>query len=393
MSHDLDYLLPYATPRQREFIEATKACNGNMAKADAMLGVSNGLVSRGIMSAKTKAAAHGAAPGHFNDGTAPGYRMGKVTIQRGPSGVERVWERQHPEQENLDALMARCEERLQDFPRFAPLTLYSTDLNPKLVNFLGLFDLHIGERISSDDPKECWDIATAKTVVMRAVDDALARAPRAEKLVLCFGGDAIHYDGLLPVTPKSRHVLHSDGDFDDMVDAVLDVAVSTIDRALAGHNHVYLIWAEGNHDEASSVWMRKLLARVYSDEPRLTVVQSKIPWYALLFGKVMIGVGHGHKAKLNRYPGIFANMFREMWGMATYAYSHRGHEHHYSAKEQDGMLSTQHPSLAPSDDYASGLGLTSRRGCLMVTYHEEFGEVERRTVRPEMLMEEWNDQP
>ena len=30
-------------------------------------------------------------------------------------------------------------------------------------------------------------------------------------------------------------------------------------------------------------------------------------------------------------------------------------------------------------------GLISRRGCLMVTYHDEYGEVSRNTTRPEML--------
>jgi hypothetical protein len=148
---------------------------------------------------------------------------------------------------------------------------------------------------------------------------------------------------------------------------------------------VYLIWAEGNHDEASSLWMRKMLARMYADEPRLTVVQSKIPYYALQFGQVMIGVHHGHKAKLTRYSGIFANMFRKMWGATTYAYGHRGHEHHIHEKEMDGMISTQHPSMAPSDDYASGMGLISRRGCMLITYHDSFGEVARNTTRPEML--------
>ncbi len=49
------------------------------------------------------------------------------------------------------------------------------------------------------------------------------------------------------------------------------------------------------------------------------------------------------------------------------------------------MVATQHPSLAPSDDYALSKGLISRRGCMMLTYHDEYGEVSRCTTRPEML--------
>jgi len=376
-------LKDYATDRQKEVIDAVIEM-GTQAGAAKKLGVVNNAVFEAVQAVKKKAARAGYAPGHFVDGVAPGYLMGKVTVQRGPGGVERVWERQSPEGVKLDAIMDRCEERLKDFPRFGISTPPAPATAP-LTNFLGLFDLHIGEKISSDDPASRWDIPTAKATIKASVAHAIKVAPEAKRMVLCFGGDAIHYDGLLPVTPKSRHVLHSDGDFDDMVDAVLDVAVFSIDLALKTYGEVHLIWAEGNHDEASSVWMRKMLARIYCDEPRLNVVQSKIPYYALQFGQVMIAVHHGHKAKLTRYAGIFANTFRKMWGETTYAYGHRGHEHHYNGKEADGMIATQHPSLAPSDDYALGMGLVSRRGCLLITYHDRYGEVFRNTTRPEML--------
>jgi hypothetical protein len=363
--------------------------HGSYRAAEQALGLGHDAVRMAIKRLENAAARVGHAPGHFTGGVAPGYNMGKVTIQRMERDEEGrllgvTWERMHPEAKRLDEIIERCEERLQDFPRFAPIPAPAPASAP-LTNFLGLFDLHIGEKISSDDPQGRWDIATAKATITGTVAHAIAVAPKAKRMVLCFGGDAAHYDGLLPVTPKSRHVLHSDGDFDDMVDAVLDVAVFSIDLALRTHEEVHLIWAEGNHDEASSVWMRKMLARIYADEPRLTVVQSKVPYYALLFGKVMICVHHGHGAKLTNYAGIFAAMFRSMWGQATYAYAHRGHEHHIHEKEKDGMLSTQHPSLAPSDDYALGMGLVSRRGCMLITYHDEYGEVARNTTRPEML--------
>lgn len=63
-----------------------------------------------------EAARRGIAPGHFNAGTAPGYFMTKVTVQRGPSGeVERTWERQAPEDHQREeamqaALQAMCAE-------------------------------------------------------------------------------------------------------------------------------------------------------------------------------------------------------------------------------------------------------------------------------------------
>lgn len=376
----------WASDAQWNAFKATEA-HGSARAAERALGMTNDAIGAPLRRFQKLAALHGYAPGYWDDGVPAGYRLGKVTLQRrNPDGTNR-WERLHPEEEQQEAFMARCDDRLKDYVRFKFLKppKASGGRYDKLTNFLGLFDLHIGEKITSDDPAARWDIATAKRTIKASVDHAISVAPKAKRFVLCFGGDAIHYDGLLPVTPKSRHVLHSDGDFDDMVDAVLDVAIYSIDLALTTHEEVHLIWAEGNHDEASSVWMRKMLARIYIDEPRLSVVQSRIPYYVLQFGQVMIGVHHGHKAKLTRFAGIFANMFRKIWGATTYAYGHRGHEHHLHAKEMDGMVSTQHPALPPSDDYASGLGLVSRRGCLMVTYDDDYGQVCENTTRPEML--------
>lgn len=376
-------LKPFATERQWELMSAYEE-HGSYQKAGGALGVSAGNISDATRIVKSKAAAAGYAPGHFSDGVAPGYRMGKVTIQRGPGGVERVWERQHPEAVQLEALMARCEERLKDFPRFKPIEPPAPRAG-NLTNFLGLFDLHIGEKISSDDPQGRWDLAIAKRTIIGSAAHAMKVAPKAKRLVLCFGGDAMHYDSVTPVTPTSKHVLHSDGDFDDMVDATLDIALAVIDEGLRTHEEVHLIWATGNHDLSTSRMLRKMFGRLYADEPRLKVVQSRLDYYALQFGKVMLCVHHGHGAKLTDFASIFASMFREMWGATVYAYGHRGHEHHIHSKEKGGMVSTQHPSLAPSDDYALGKGLISRRGCIMTTYHDEYGEVGQNTTRPEML--------
>lgn len=376
-------LREWATPRQAEFMDAI-AEHGTAGAAEKALGLSYGAVSKSMTGLRKRAAQMGYAPGHWTAGVAPGYRMGKVTVQRTPAGVERVWERQHPEQVRLEQMIERCEERLKDFPRFEPIKPPPILAAP-LTNFIGLFDLHIGAKITADDPLACWDIATAKRTIVNSVAYAIDTSPKAKRLVICFGGDVGHYDGLEPVTPRSKHVLHSDGSFDDLVDACLEVATDVIDMGLRTHEEVYVIWAEGNHDQASSVWMRKMLPRIYANEPRLTVVQSKTPFYALSFGKVMLCVHHGHGAKLVDYAGIFASLYRQMWGQTDYAYGHRGHEHHIHGKEKGGMIAIQHPSLCPPDDYAGGKGLSSHRGCMMMTYHDEYGEVSCRTTRPEML--------
>lgn len=185
------------TDRQREIFDAVVR-HGGMRPAARALDVAYNNVFECITDLKAKAASMGYAPGHWTAGVAPGYRMGKVTVQRTPAGVERVWERQHPEAVSLEAIIDRCEERLKAFPRLKILAA-PKPVSAPLTNFLGLFDLHIGEKISADDPAGCWDIAIARRTIVDCATHAILTAPKAKRLVLCFGGDAAHYDGLEPV--------------------------------------------------------------------------------------------------------------------------------------------------------------------------------------------------
>jgi len=83
-------LYEYATPRQREFLDAI-AQHGSARAANVALGLSSDVVGKSLRRLKAFAARMGYAPGHFENGTAPGYVMGKVTVQRAGDGtVERT---------------------------------------------------------------------------------------------------------------------------------------------------------------------------------------------------------------------------------------------------------------------------------------------------------------
>ena len=94
-------LYDYATPRQKEFLDAIEQY-GSATAANKALGLSTDVVTKSMRRLRAHAAQQGYAPGHFEHGVAPGYAMGKVTVQRGPDGlVERTWERQSPDRQNL----------------------------------------------------------------------------------------------------------------------------------------------------------------------------------------------------------------------------------------------------------------------------------------------------
>ena len=111
----------WVTETQIKYLEAVKEHGGQNAAARA-LGVAKSSVNEAIATYRKEAARRGHAPGHFNDGVAPGFLMGKVTIQRGPSGVERVWERQSPDSEaQAERLQAIKAGLLDGLPPVAPL--------------------------------------------------------------------------------------------------------------------------------------------------------------------------------------------------------------------------------------------------------------------------------
>src|SRR5206468_4710306 len=92
-------LREYATPQQAIYFDAIIEHGGKRPAARA-LKVAKSIIDGAMERLEKAAARQGYAPGHFESGTAAGFSMGKVTVQRGPSGaVERTWERQSPDQE------------------------------------------------------------------------------------------------------------------------------------------------------------------------------------------------------------------------------------------------------------------------------------------------------
>jgi len=249
-----------------------------------------------------------------------------------------------------------------------------------------LTDAHLGclawgEETRSDD----WDTDIAEQTVMRWFGQAIETAPQAHTGILAQLGDLLHHDGLESVTPTSHNVLDADTRFQRLVRIAVRVLRHSIGLMLKKHQHVHVVMAEGNHDQASSVWLREVFAALFEDEPRVTVDTSPDPYYVVEWGRTMIGFHHGHKVKMPELSKALVGKFPEVYGRTQYRYGHAGHLHHVEAKEDQLMILEQHPTLAARDAHASRLGYINQRGANVITYHRESGEVARSTIRPEMI--------
>jgi len=213
-------------------------------------------------------------------------------------------------------------------------------------------------------------------------------APPAATAFISQLGDWVHSDGsngMAAVTNLHQNPLDQDGRYSKIVGVAIRVLRRLVDFALARHDKVVLLLAEGNHDLSTSVLLRAMFRALYENEPRVEVIDSELPYYAYQHGNTMLGWHHGHCKKKEQLPLLFAAQFPKMWGNTTKRAIHCGHLHHIDEREHNGVTVVQHPTLAARDAHSARHGYISGRSAKVISYHKEFGEVARSTITPEMF--------
>jgi hypothetical protein len=254
-----------------------------------------------------------------------------------------------------------------------------------LLNVYTITDYHFGMLAWKAETGDDWDTNIAEETLLAWFERSISLAPDAESCVLAQIGDFLHFDGLESITPSSGHNLDADTRFSRLVRVAIRTVARVIDMLLAKYQNVYVLMAEGNHDLASSVWLRELFAARYENEPRVTVETRPDPYYCYEHGLTSLFWHHGHKHRMSGLDAVFVAKFRDVFGRTKHSYAHTGHLHHRDLKETNLMIVEQHRTLAGADAYASRGGWMSGRSSTVITYHKEYGEVGRITVSPEML--------
>jgi len=252
----------------------------------------------------------------------------------------------------------------------------------ELLNLYNVTDFHIGMKAWVEETGADWDIKIARDVLMEYVEEAVSRTPKADVSIVSQLGDFFHYDGLDAVTPTSGHLLDADTRYAKMVREGIEVLKYFIERLREESNHVVVLMAEGNHDIASSLWLRELFSAYYSNASDVTVINNVAPFYSYVFGDVGLFFHHGHKVKFNDLPTFFASRFHKEYGATKYRYIHCGHLHHKKVFEHPLAEVEQHQTLAAPDAYAAREGYNSHRSAQVITYHKCHGEYGRQTIRP-----------
>lgn len=346
-------------------------------------------VELGAGAEASRAAMQGFAPDH--DMThivpAPFVVRGTSTLY-GEDGKPRMqWVKTRLDDKLVDeAIRAAVAAMTADIPRVKP-TKKPKQTEAQLCTVYTLTDCHVGMKAWAPETGADWDLEIAEQVLTDAIDYLVDASPAATTCVVNQLGDWLHADGLSPVTPTSGHILDVDSRYSQVVRVATRILRRVIDKALTKHAKVIVVMAEGNHDMASSVWLRHLFALLYEREPRVVVLDSEIPYYVHVHGATMLCFHHGHLKKNDQLPLLFAAQYPREWGATTKRYAHTGHRHHTEEKEHSGMSVVQHATIAARDAYAARGGWIAERKIKAITYHSAYGETGTVTVTPEMLQD------
>ncbi|WP_421461323.1 oxidoreductase [Agrobacterium tumefaciens] len=400
--------MPLPTEELRRRADAYRE-HGTLVKAAAALGIGKSALAESIKRA-AEAGLLGAEP------VLPGFRISRISntpsgtfIQQAPERGERFevptghvvkgvsalvdaegrviqqWQKTAVETEGqLVAFRAMVEGLKEDLPRITIMPA-PQHVEDELLNQFVVTDSHFGMLAHREETGADYDLRLAEQLLLDWFAAAVAGAPQAHTAVLAQLGDLLHHDALESVTPAHKHVLDADSRLHKVVRVVIRTLRRVVDMLLQKHKHVHVVMASGNHDPASSVWVRELLATIYENEPRVTVDTSPMLYYAYKWGDTALFYHHGHKRGVAQVDATLAGMFREMFGQSKYAFAHVGHLHSDEGRKSALMYVERHETLAAPDAYAAGGGWLSGRSAKVITYSRRYGEVARATLRPEMV--------
>jgi hypothetical protein len=308
-------------------------------------------------------------------------------LQKTPDGIEWViTERAKGQNPNTvrDIYAAIGREYLTPYPLITAPD--PAKVRADLLNVYTITDFHLGMLALKREGGADWNMEIAEKTLRLVYGDMLKKAPDADTCVVAQLGDLLHWDGLLALTPTSGHVLDASTRFPELCRVAGKLMVWLVTEALKKHQHVHVLAVEGNHDLASSAWLRTMLGILFEDNPRVTIDESQVPYYAYEWGNTGLVWHHGHLTRPEKMASVSAAMFREMWGRCKFMHASMGDKHHFmKGKDDNGMTVIQHPTLTARDSYTSRHGWFSERAASAYTYSKQWGEVGYVRVTPEMV--------
>ena len=333
-------------------------------------------------------ALQGYSPDHDMTHLVPdGYKVRGVSSLYNKEGIlSAQWVKSSADDERRHEMMLEaCEAMSQELPQVKKIKAPSGTL-PHLMAVYPIGDAHIGMRAWGEETQgENWDLEIAERVQCGAMAALVEITPPCQEAVIINLGDWFHADNMEGMTSRSGHIMDLDGRYSRMISVGVKVMRQCIESALTKHQNVRVINVVGNHDDTGALWMSVALRHTYENEPRITIESAPAAFHYVRWGKVLIGTHHGHTCKPVALPGVMATDRAKDWGETEFRYWLTGHVHHQFVKEFSGCTVEAFNTLTAKDAWAAFGGYRAKQNMKSLIMHDEYGEVSRHTVHPDMI--------
>jgi len=370
----------WAAPRQAEYIDALIELGSAKAVA-ARFGVHPSAVGRSIAAVRKKAALQGHSPEHDMKKTVPdGFTVKGVSTYYDSDGVARgQWVKSVRDNDWQQQIIAEFVDWLttEGVRGLAPLTPPPATTDEDLLAVYPMGDPHFGLHSWAAETGDDFDLKEAERITCTAIDRLVSAAPAAKTALLLNLGDFFHADDSRNETPGHGNKLDVDSRFGKIAQVGLRAIVYCVRRLLEKHDRVHAWMMPGNHDPHISQLLAIALNAWFNDQPRVIVDMSPSLYKYMRFGRVLIGSHHGHACKSGELPLLMATDRAVDWGETVHRYWLCGHIHHWSAKEHPGVIVETFRTLAAKDAWHAGQGYRSGRDMNVITYHRDYGEIQR----------------
>jgi len=323
------------------------------------MGLNESTVRRALTHMKTRDPAMQGAMDAVGTGLVPSLAWIKTKATADQPGFSVML---RPPEETPEDIADRIADRINKIVA-APAVQRPKACSSSLLNFLPMYDVHLGQRVGS------FGTAQAVERLREGVRDVIERAPAAETLVTLYGGYFTEAYDHSALTPANRHPLAVDIDYDDLSDIAVDLSVEIIEYALSAADRVVYQGLKANHDPAMAVVLRQALRMRYRDEPRFQLLDGLDLFTMEWEGNLLAGI-HGHQkvSKPESLTLAIAARHAAAWGNSRNRELWRGHNHNQLSVAVPGMTLYQVNPICPPGRYANENLYTGQSDIQCVTY-------------------------
>ena len=353
---------------------------GSMREASRQTNYAYSTIKNAIDKIKRKAEERGYSPDHDLTHILPDTLSlkGTSTLYHAEKGMLMQWVKTKADEEaQARVLLEGIRDALEEYRGLAEPVKKIGFSEKETCAVYGMGDAHFGMLAHQEETGNAdFDSDIAYRVMQGAVDYLVSSSPATQEAVFINVGDALHIDNRTNKTPRGTP-LDADGAYYRIIKVFVWAMIHAITKMLEKHDHLTVINAAGNHDPDSTQWIQLALDLYFEKEPRVTIVQNPSAYHFYSFGKVLIGVTHGDRMKMEDLPQIMAHLRPQDWGNSTHRRWITGHIHHKTVKEFNGCTVESLNTLAPNDAWHAKSGYFAAREMQCMVFHEEHGLVAR----------------